>query len=156
MTMSGVSSDGAIDVDATGVVDFASRAGEMQMRMTSPATGSVLRMREITLWPVVYMRSSLFASEPHSKGPWVRLDLARLERRHGVNVNALANAERGTMTLLCCDAARASPTRSRPSATRWCAATKDDPLPGGHRPLEGGRVGTPRAAGRRTPLGGAP
>lgn len=91
MTMDGVSSDGVIDVDATGVVAFGSRAAEMQMRMTSPTTGSVLNMREITLWPVVYMRSSLFASEPHSKGPWVKLDLARIERRHGVNVNALAN-----------------------------------------------------------------
>ena len=90
MTMSGVSSAGTIEVDATGVVAFRSRAGAMQLRMTSPTTGSVLRIREITLWPVVYMRSSLFASEPHSKGPWVKLDLARIERRHGVDVNALA------------------------------------------------------------------
>ena len=90
MTMSGVPG-GTIEVDATGVVAFRSRAGAMRMRMTSPTTGSVLHIREITRWPVVYMRSSLFASEPHSKGPWVKLDLARIEREHGVNVNALAN-----------------------------------------------------------------
>ena len=90
MTMSGVPG-GTIQVDATGVVAFRSRAGAMRLRMTSPTTGSVLHIREITRWPVVYMRSSLFAGEPHSKGPWVKLDFARIEREHGVNVNALAN-----------------------------------------------------------------
>ncbi|HEY2789507.1 MAG TPA: hypothetical protein VGI72_08620, partial [Gaiellales bacterium] len=91
MRMSGLPGAGTIEVDATGVVAFRSGAGAMRMRMISPTTGSVLHIREITRWPVVYMRSSLFASEPHSRGPWVKLDLARIESRHGLNVNALAN-----------------------------------------------------------------
>ena len=155
MTMSGVSSDGAIDVDATGVVAFGSRAGEMQMRMTSPTTGSVLHMREITLWPVVYMRSSLFASEPHSKGPWVKLDLARIERRHGVNVNALANTG-----------------GNDPSEMLSTLAGESDSITTvGHALVRGVRTthyravidlskvaasAPPRAAGGRAPLRGAP
>jgi hypothetical protein len=74
---------------ATGVVAFRDRSSDLAMRMTFPGLG-VMRMHELTVWPVVYMRSPLFAGMLHGK-QWVKLDMARIEREHGIDLNALTN-----------------------------------------------------------------
>jgi hypothetical protein len=91
---------GAITVDAAGVVAFRTRAADLRMRMVAPGSGAVIRMREITRWPVVYMRSPLFAAETHRGKPWVRLDLARLERAQGIDMNALTSTGRSDPTQM--------------------------------------------------------
>ncbi len=75
---------------ATGVVGFHDRSGDLTMHMTIPG-GGVVQMREITVWPVIYMRSPLFAAAMHGKARWLKLDMAKIERANGVNLNALTS-----------------------------------------------------------------
>ena len=67
------------------------RAAAMQHAHDLAGSGAVIQMREIMRWPVVYMRSPLFAASHRGKGPWVRLDMARLERAQGIDMNALTS-----------------------------------------------------------------
>jgi hypothetical protein len=94
MRMSGLPGTGAIVIDARGVVAFRARVADMRMRVVSP-TGGELAMREIMRWPVLYMRSPVFASVARAHRPWVRLDMAGVERAHGINLNALEGAGSG-------------------------------------------------------------
>jgi hypothetical protein len=48
-------------------------------------------MREIMVWPVLYMHSPLFSAGLHGK-QWLKLDMAKLERANGVNLSALTSA----------------------------------------------------------------
>ena len=83
---------------ATGVVGFRSRNGEITMNMTVPGAG-VIRMREVMVWPVIYMHSPLFAAGLHGK-QWMKLDLAKIERAHGVNLNALTSTNSSDPTQM--------------------------------------------------------
>jgi len=83
---------------ATGVVGFRSRNGDMTMNMTIPGAG-VIRMREVMVWPVIYMHSPLFAAGLHGK-QWMKLDMAKIERAHGVNLNALTSTQSGDPTQM--------------------------------------------------------
>ena len=83
---------------ATGVVGFRSRDGELTMHMTIPGAG-VIRMREVMVWPVIYMHSPLFAAGLHGK-QWMKFDLAKIERAHGVNLNALTSTSSSDPTQM--------------------------------------------------------
>jgi hypothetical protein len=74
---------------ANGVVGFRNRDGDLTMSMTIPGAG-VIRMREVMVWPVIYMHSPLFAAGLHGK-QWMKIDMAKIERSHGVNLNALTS-----------------------------------------------------------------
>ena len=74
---------------ANGVVGFRSRNADLTMDMTIPGAGAI-RMREVMVWPVIYMHSPLFAAGLHGK-QWMKLDMAKIERAHGVNLNALTS-----------------------------------------------------------------
>ena len=78
-----------VTADATGVVGFRDRTVDLGVRMASPGAGTI-RMREIMIWPVIYMHSPLFAAALHGK-QWMKLDMATLERANGVNLNALTS-----------------------------------------------------------------
>ncbi len=80
-----------ITAEATGVVGFHDRSGDLHMHMSIPG-GGVIQMREITVWPVIYMRSPLFAAVTHGKARWLKLDMAKVERANGVDLNALTSA----------------------------------------------------------------
>jgi hypothetical protein len=94
MRMIGLPGSGTIVIDATGVVAFRARAADMRMHVVSPA-GVSFTMREIMRWPVLYMRSRVFASATRAHRPWVRLDMASLERAHGIDLNALQGTSNG-------------------------------------------------------------
>jgi hypothetical protein len=79
----------AVTANATGVVGFRDRSVDLGVRMAIPGAGTI-RMREIMVWPVIYMRSSLFAAALHGKR-WMKLDMAKLERANGLNLNALTS-----------------------------------------------------------------
>lgn len=83
---------------ASGVVGFQSRDGEMTLNMTVPGAG-VIRMREVMVWPVIYMHSPLFAAGLHGK-QWMKLDMAKIERAHGVNLNALTSTNSSDPTQM--------------------------------------------------------
>lgn len=89
-----VPGSGTIVIDATGVVAFRARAADMHMHVVSP-NGAALSMREIMRWPVLYMQSPAFASVTRVHRPWVRLDMAGVERAHGIDLNALEGAGSG-------------------------------------------------------------
>jgi hypothetical protein len=76
-----------LTADATGVVGFRDRTVDLGLDMAIPGAGTI-RMREIMVWPVIYMHSPLFAAALHGK-QWMKLDMAKLERANGVNLNAL-------------------------------------------------------------------
>jgi len=88
----------SIVAHASGVVGFRSRDGELTMSMTIPGAG-VIRMREVMVWPVIYMHSPLFAAGLHGK-QWMKLDLAKIERAHGVNLNALTSTQSSDPTQM--------------------------------------------------------
>jgi hypothetical protein len=92
--MSGVPGSGTIVINATGVVAFRARAAEMRMHVVSPS-GMAFTMREIMRWPVLYMRSPVFAAVTRAHRPWVRLDMGRVERAHGIDLNALQGTGSG-------------------------------------------------------------
>jgi hypothetical protein len=94
MRMIGLPGSGTIVIDATGVVAFRARAADMRMHVVSPS-GVSFTMREIMRWPVLYMRSRVFASATSAHRPWVRLDMASLERAHGIDLNALQGTGNG-------------------------------------------------------------
>jgi hypothetical protein len=94
MHMSGPPGTGTIAIDGTGVVAFRARVADMRMHMVSP-TGAAVSMREIMRWPVLYMRSPVFASVTRAHRPWVKLDMAGVERAHGIDLNALEGAGSG-------------------------------------------------------------
>ena len=73
-----------------GVVGFRDRSVDLGVHMAIPGAGTI-RMREIMVWPVIYMRSPLFAAALHGK-QWLKLDMAKLERANGINLNALTSA----------------------------------------------------------------
>jgi hypothetical protein len=79
----------AVTASATGVVGFRDRSADLRLHMAIPGAGTI-RMREIMVWPVIYMHSPLFSAALHGKG-WMKLDMARLERANGVNLNALTS-----------------------------------------------------------------
>jgi hypothetical protein len=83
---------------ASGVVGFQSRDGNLTMNMTIPGAG-VIRMREVMVWPVIYMHSPLFAAGLHGK-QWMKLDMAKIERAHGVNLNALTSTNSSDPTQM--------------------------------------------------------
>jgi len=83
---------------ASGVVGFRSRDGDLTMNMTIPGAG-VIRMREVMVWPVIYMHSPLFAAGLHGK-QWMKLDMAKIERAHGVNLNALTSTNSSDPTQM--------------------------------------------------------
>jgi hypothetical protein len=74
---------------ATGVVGFRDRSVDLRLHMTIPGAGT-FRMREIMVWPVIYMRSPLFSAALHGK-EWMKLDMVKLERANGVDLNALTS-----------------------------------------------------------------
>ncbi len=76
---------------ASGVMSFRSRAAEMVTRTELPS-GAYLTMREVTVWPVVYIRSPAFAALEKRGRPWVKMNMARIGRAQGINLNALAGA----------------------------------------------------------------
>jgi hypothetical protein len=78
-----------ITANATGVVGFRDRSVDLGLHMAIPGAGTI-RMREIMVWPVIYMHSPLFSAALHGK-QWIRLDMAKLERANGVNLNALTS-----------------------------------------------------------------
>jgi hypothetical protein len=78
----------AITANATGVVAFRDRSVDLGLHMAIP--GGTIRMREIMVWPVIYMRSPLFAPALHGK-QWLKIDMAKLERANGVDLNALTS-----------------------------------------------------------------
>jgi hypothetical protein len=79
----------AVTANATGVVGFRDRSVDLALHMAVPGAGTI-RMREIMVWPVIYMRSPLFTAALHGKR-WVKLDMARLERANGIDLSALAS-----------------------------------------------------------------
>jgi hypothetical protein len=79
----------AVTANATGVVGFRDRSVDLALHMAMPGAGTI-RMREIMVWPVIYMRSPLFSAALHGKR-WLKLDMARLERANGVNLDALTS-----------------------------------------------------------------
>ena len=89
MRMSAPPTGQTIVAHANGVVGFRSRNADLTMNMTIPGAGAI-RMREVMVWPVIYMHSPLFAAGLHGK-QWMKLDMAKLERAHGVNLNALTS-----------------------------------------------------------------
>jgi hypothetical protein len=78
-----------LTADATGVVGFRDRSVDLALRMAIPGAGT-FRMREIMVWPVIYMRSPLLSAALHGKR-WMKLDMAKLERSNGVDLNALTS-----------------------------------------------------------------
>jgi hypothetical protein len=89
MRMTAAAGGTAVTVTATGVVGFRDRSADLRMDMAIPGAAS-FRMREIMVWPVIYMRSPLFAAALHGKR-WMKLDMARLERANGIDLNALTS-----------------------------------------------------------------
>ena len=89
MRMTVPPSGASIVAYANGVVGFRNRDADMTMNMTIPGAGAI-RMREVMVWPVIYMRSPLFAAALHGK-QWMKLDMAKLERENGINLNALTS-----------------------------------------------------------------
>jgi len=79
----------SVVANASGVVGFRNRSGDLDMHMTIPGAGAI-EMREVMVWPVIYMRSPLFAAVLHGK-KWMKLDLAKIERANGVNLNAITS-----------------------------------------------------------------
>jgi hypothetical protein len=79
----------SVVANASGVVGFRNRAADLDMHMTIPGAGAI-EMREVMVWPVIYMRSPLFAAALHGK-LWMKLDLAKIERANGVNLNAVTS-----------------------------------------------------------------
>lgn len=79
----------SVVANASGVVGFRNRAADLDMHMTIPGAGA-MEMREVMVWPVIYMRSPLFAAALHGK-LWMKLDLAKIERANGVNLNAVTS-----------------------------------------------------------------
>jgi len=79
----------SVVANASGVVGFRDRSGDLDMHMTIPGAGAI-EMREVMVWPVIYMRSPLFAAALHGK-QWMKLDLAKIERANGVNLNAVTS-----------------------------------------------------------------
>lgn len=92
--VSGVPGSGTIVINATGVVAFRARAADMRMHVVSPS-GVTFAMREIMRWPVLYMRSPVFASVTRAHRPWIKLDMGRVERAHGIDLNALQDTGGG-------------------------------------------------------------
>jgi hypothetical protein len=74
---------------ATGVVGFRDRSVDLGMHMAIPGAG-MIQMREIMVWPVIYMRSPLFTAALHGK-QWMKLDMVKLEQANGVDLNALTS-----------------------------------------------------------------
>jgi hypothetical protein len=74
--------------NATGVAGFRDRSVDLDLHMAIP--GGTIRMREIMVWPVIYVHSPLFAPALHGK-QWMKLDMAKLERANGVNLNAVTS-----------------------------------------------------------------
>ncbi len=89
MRMSVPPSGTPLTATATGVVGFRDRSVDLGLHMAVPGAGTI-RMREIMVWPVIYMRSPLFTAALHGK-QWMKLDMAKLERANGVNLNALTS-----------------------------------------------------------------
>jgi len=79
----------SVVANASGVVGFRDRSGDLDMHMTIPGAGAI-EMREVMVWAVIYMRSPLFAAALHGK-QWMKLDLAKIERANGVNLNAVTS-----------------------------------------------------------------
>jgi hypothetical protein len=71
----------SLTATATGVVGFRDRSVDLGLHMAIPGAGTI-RMREIMVWPVIYMRSPLFTAALHGK-QWMKLDMAKLERANG-------------------------------------------------------------------------
>jgi hypothetical protein len=88
----------SIVAHANGVVGFRSRDAEITLHMAIPG-GGVLRMREVMVWPVIYMQSPLFSAALHGK-QWMKLDMAKIERAHGVNLNALTSTSSSDPTQM--------------------------------------------------------
>jgi hypothetical protein len=89
MRMSVPPNGAVITANAAGVVGFRDRSVDLGLHMTIPGAG-VIRMHEIMVWPVIYMHSPLFAAVLHGK-QWMKLDMAKLERENGINLNALTS-----------------------------------------------------------------
>jgi hypothetical protein len=89
MRMTVPSSGTPLTATATGVVGFRDRSVDLGLHMAIPGAGTI-RMREIMVWPVIYMRSPLFTAALHGK-QWMKLDMAKLERANGVDLNALTS-----------------------------------------------------------------
>jgi len=98
MRMTVPPSGASIVAHANGVVGFRNRDADMTMNMTIPGAGAI-RMREVMVWPVIYMRSPLFAAALHGK-QWMKLDMAKIERANGVNLNALTSTSSSDPTQM--------------------------------------------------------
>jgi hypothetical protein len=88
MRMTVPPSGATLTANATGVVGFRDRSVDLGLRMAIP--GGSIRMREIMVWPVIYMHSPLLTPALHGK-QWMKLDMARLERANGVDLNAITS-----------------------------------------------------------------
>jgi hypothetical protein len=89
MQMSSPAAGVGVTANASGVVAFRSRAAAISMHMTGP-DGSTVTMREVMRWPVIYMRSPVFGRLTRPHRPWLAINLARIDRAQGINLNALA------------------------------------------------------------------
>lgn len=90
---------GGMAFSGGGVFDGRSRSGELNMRFQLPADaqaqlGGVDPTMQMIMdgrsGLVVYMRSPLFVRTAGSK--WIKLDMAKLARKQGVDLNSLMNA----------------------------------------------------------------
>jgi hypothetical protein len=90
---------GGMAFSGSGLFDGRSRSGELNMRFQLPADAqAALGGADPTMQMimdgrsglVMYMRSPLFARTAGSK--WIKLDMAKLARKQGVDLNSLMNA----------------------------------------------------------------
>jgi hypothetical protein len=94
---------GAMSFDGTGAYDGRSRSGWMDMKLNMPLLleqgGRSPRMQMIFDGSdgfVMYMRSSLFSSTLPGGKSWVKMDLAKLAGKEGVDLEGLMNANQAS------------------------------------------------------------
>ena len=94
---------GAMSFDGTGAYDGRSRSGWMDMKLNMPLLleqgGRSPRMQMIFDGSdgfVMYMRSSLFSAALPGGKSWVKMDLAKLAGKEGVDLEGLMNANQAS------------------------------------------------------------
>jgi hypothetical protein len=125
LVMDMTSPGGEVTAHAAGVVAFRTRAADIAMRMTA-ANGLGLRMREIVLWPDIYVHSPALAHLKGAHQPWVKIDMARIGRTAGLNMDALAGAgsDDPAQMLTTLEGESDSVTKVGPGSVRGVPATR--------------------------------
>lgn len=86
---------GKIPLDATGAFDLGANRGSLKLRSTVPVLGR-LTLEERVDGQTIYLRSNALASLLPAGRSWVKLDLAELAAKRGVDLSGLSQLGAGS------------------------------------------------------------